>query len=186
MLLLSFCFFDLGFWISCFMHELFYPGCWKSWFLFVPSLKKCTCLNLVLVQAKCWKSHVLYCHTSDVFIPVSPSLVSGSGICSLITVDGMLDVTERPGECPSSGEVGITIHECDNDMECEHPQKCCPVGGGAGQMCRNPVYSEFIEMYCVCGLCVCVWVCAHVCVCVCLCECVLFKCIFVKVIYSFL
>ena len=76
---------------------------------------------------------------------------------------GSFGVTERPGECPSSGEVGITIHECNNDMDCENPKKCCSVGGGAGQMCLNPVYSEFIEM----------------CVSDCVCVCILFCCMFI-------
>ena len=53
-----------------------------------------------------------------------------------------LCVAEKPGQCPPSGEMGITIHECDDDNGCEDSKKCCPVGGGAGQMCRDPVFSE--------------------------------------------
>ena len=84
------------------------------------------------------------------------SLVLEFTLTVISTDIGLFGVTERPGECPFSGEVGITIHECNNDMDCENPKKCCSVGGGAGQMCRNPVSSEFIEM-CVSD-CVCVYV----------------------------
>ena len=84
------------------------------------------------------------------------SLVLEFTLTVISTDIGLFGVTERPGECPSSGEVGITIHECNNDMDCENPKKCCSVGGGAGQMCRNPVSSEFIEM------------CVSDCVCVCM------------------
>lgn len=48
-------------------------------------------------------------------------------------------VTDRPGECPPS-EVGIAIHECDDDFECENPKKCCSIG--AGQVCVDPVFGE--------------------------------------------
>ena len=92
---------------------------------------------------------------------------------TVIAIDiGSCCVTERPGECPSSGEVGITIHECNNDMDCENPKKCCSVGGGAGQMCRNPVYSEFIEM------------CVSVIVCVCICICYFVACLLEVTFYS--
>ena len=84
------------------------------------------------------------------------SLVLEFTLTVISTDIGLFVVTERPGECPFSGEVGITIHECNNDMDCENPKKCCSVGGGAGQMCRNPVYSEFIEM------CASVFVCVYV------------------------
>ena len=73
----------------------------------------------------------------------------------------MLGVTERRGECPVSDEVGMAIHECDSDMECESPKKCCTVG--IGQVCRDPVFGEFIYYYThnllLSGVCVCA--CVH-------------------------
>ncbi|KAL8562790.1 hypothetical protein ACOMHN_022665 [Nucella lapillus] len=36
-----------------------------------------------------------------------------------LTADKTLECKEKPGQCPPSGEFGITIYECDDDYDCE-------------------------------------------------------------------